>query len=209
MKISLLSIILFVSVATFLPAQTAKLKGHVLEVNTTAGVPEAWVALFRNDTMIAKTYADLDGVFEIRNLPIGKYNATAKAVGYRPTTAIGLVLELNRATFYDFRMKSALDTIKMEPIIWRFFSFGDSLGNFWCVDGLTNKKDSLGFRQGLWEERFLNYSDTTSGYRIGQVVCRGSYVDDIRSGKWTYYKPNGDTDRIEFYEKGKLVELKR
>lgn len=50
------------------------------------------------------------------------------------------------------------------------------------------------------------YDNTTMGVTVEEVTCR---FISIKTGEWIYYDLDGEVDKIEQYEKGKLCGLKR
>ncbi len=45
-------------------------------------------------------------------------------------------------------------------------------------------------------------------YKNGQTKYEGNYLHNLKDGKWVAYSKDGDTLRVEKYEKGKLLKLK-
>jgi len=211
MRNFLLSICITILTTASINAQTAVFKGIVFDAISKDSLQFVSITLFRNDTILAKTTTDSHGKFAIKNLPTGKYDSKAEIAGYA-------VLSVNRITFKDnetsivyYNLLTTLDDslAKVKGKELGFVLVCDSLGNSWCFDSSKNKKDSLGRKQGLWVERFMDYSHKRTKFKIGQVICEGSYRDNYKIGNWTYYTPNREfreVERIDVYENGKLIK---
>jgi hypothetical protein len=75
----------------------------------------------------------------------------------------------------------------------------------WTIDGSYNHKDFFGRKHGKWQELFMNYEDTISGYRIGQELWTGFYFKNKKDGVWKYFKHDNTIDKIETYKKGRRI----
>ena len=54
----------------------------------------------------------------------------------------------------------------------------------------------------------MNYKDSISGYRIGQVINEGFYKNDKKDSTWTYFDKEGKISKEEEYKDGKLIDCK-
>lgn len=205
MKTILFILILTIS-TLYVAGQTAIFKGVVCDKYHGDSLPFVSIIIFRNDTVFAKSQTDLNGKFEIKNIPAGKYSSKAMLVGYKTYIENGLSFQPNQVTIYNFQLGDGVVMTDNPKIEWRYFSISDSLGNTWCVDALTNKTDSLGKKQGLWKKYFMDYSDKKSGFSIGQIIYVGNYLNDKKEGKWLYFSADGTISKTEYYKNGKLIK---
>lgn len=195
-------------ISNFAYGQTGQFMGKVVDNADKYPIPGVTVTVFLRDTLVATTTTDFDGNFHIENLTVGIYDATAQGLGFKEEKINGLTIHKGQISFFDFVLfQIPIDSKKV--IVWKHISFRDSLGNFWCIDATTNQLDSLGRKQGLWEKRFMDYQDDTSGYKIGQLLWMGKYKDDKKDGEWTYYSPDGTIEKKEIYIDGHLIENKK
>lgn len=204
-----LTLSLFISLISplFSLAQNTHLSGMVVDKETEDLIPGVTIVLLQGDTAITATETNLDGHFEIDKIERGNYHLVARCIGYLDCVTPKLALS---PPLVQINIKMLPDPTDIPPIEvkWGHATFIDSLGNTYCVDLSKNQIDSAGLKQGLWTERFMNYADTLSGYRIGQKISEGEYVNDLKHGEWTYYLPNGAAARVEYYEEGVLKSVK-
>ncbi|WP_462280810.1 hypothetical protein [Salinivirga cyanobacteriivorans] len=55
----------------------------------------------------------------------------------------------------------------------------------------------------------MKRKDTFYNHRNGQTKNEGNYHHNWKHGKWIAYNKDGNTHRVETYEKRKLVDLKK
>ena len=76
-------IFIFLFVLSFdAQAQKAKISGLVTEENTKSPVIEAKVYLLQNKGIVKKTLTDVSGIYEINEVPFGKYEIQVISLGY-------------------------------------------------------------------------------------------------------------------------------
>ncbi|WP_421752680.1 carboxypeptidase-like regulatory domain-containing protein [Croceimicrobium sp.] len=202
MKNYLILLSLYFALPCFSFSQTLELKGLIIDSIEMNGIPMAKLRLIQDDSVFISSLTDFEGHFTIKNLKKGVYELHIQALGYKDwKSTIDLKLPVT-----NIQCKLTEDTFALEPhtINWGegFILIQDSLGNSFCIDGSKNQLDSLGMKQGPWVEYFMDYSDTNSPFTIGQKLGEGEYQNDKKQGKWIYFLPNGEIDRIEYFEDG-------
>jgi len=90
-----------------------RLKGTITD-ETGETVPFANIIIKKNDSIIAGSSSDFDGLYDINPLPPGTYNLEASCVGYEGFVLNHIVIPANRITFYDIKMKSG--TISLNEV---------------------------------------------------------------------------------------------
>tara|TARA_Y100001934_G_scaffold239637_1_gene293380 strand:+ start:78 stop:737 length:660 start_codon:yes stop_codon:yes gene_type:complete len=206
MKNYLILLSLYFALPSFSFSQTVELKGLIIDSIEMTGIPMAKLRLIQDDSVLISSLTDLEGHFTIKNLKKGVFEFQIQALFYKDwQSTIDLKLPVT-----NIQCKLTEDTFALETptINWGegFILIQDSLGNSFCIDGSKNQHDSLGMKQGPWVEYFMDYSDTNSLYAIGQKLWEGEYQNDKKHGKWIYYLPNGDIDRIEYFKDGLRFE---
>ena len=97
MKKSLFPIVLLILLSTiYLKAQSGRLSGTVVDIETTENIPFASVALFSADkgSPVKGTVSDNNGHFVIEEIPFGSYHLMISFIGYE--TDSSNVVEISR-----------------------------------------------------------------------------------------------------------------
>ncbi len=61
--------------------------------------------------------ADFDGYYVILNVPPGKYNLSASALGYHKKTVTGVSISIDQTTTIDFQLQSSVIELNQEVVI--------------------------------------------------------------------------------------------
>jgi hypothetical protein len=101
-KLRLFLIFLFICAISSVDAQTAILKGRVVDAKNNDGVPFANVVI-QNTTI--GTISDFDGNFELKDLKPGLYNLEASYIGYGSKTIFEVEVFNNRPTTVKFQLE--------------------------------------------------------------------------------------------------------
>lgn len=101
--------ILFVIYTSTSMAQSAILKGSVVDVKNNEGIPFANV--FIQNTTIGTT-TDLEGNFELTNLKAGLYNVEASFIGYSQKTIFEVEVFNNRPTTLKFELEEDAEQLQ-------------------------------------------------------------------------------------------------
>ena len=67
----------------------------------------------------------------------------------------------------------------------------------------TNAKGAIRFIKNDKDENL--HGKTTGFYKHGPIKYEGEYINNMKNGEWTYYKSDGNIDRIEKFENGKKI----
>jgi hypothetical protein len=87
------------------PTQT--IRGRILDAVTNAPIPSASIVLSGKTDGIA---SDTEGSFRLEKIAVGRYELTAKCIGYQSITLQNIVLESGKETVLDLKM-SASNTV--------------------------------------------------------------------------------------------------
>jgi hypothetical protein len=114
----LLTLFSFLVVAFAANAQNGEISGKVIDENG-EGVPVANVVLVDNKGVSSGrgTVTDFDGNYSIKPLTPGKYNLQVSYVGYGSQITQGVVVNADKATFIDIKLKKAANELKEVEII--------------------------------------------------------------------------------------------
>ena len=93
---------------------TQTLKGRIVDQISKSPVLGASVVVIGSDPLIGGT-TDLDGYFNIKNVPIGRYNIGLSSVGYESRTIPNVQIESGKEKFLSLEMVEAL--VEMEEIV--------------------------------------------------------------------------------------------
>jgi len=168
-------------------------------------IPFARVVLRGPDGSVDSTLTSFEGEFQFEELKAGAYQLDLDFIGFKSLKVFDLIIPdsvseryfvLQELTFPEVVVDYSLGSALIE----------DSLGNTWCVNLSKNQSDSLGRKQGVWVDYFMDYSDQESGFSIGQKLAEGTYLDDKKHGIWTFFNSEGEIDRVEEYEYGELIQ---
>lgn len=92
--------------------ETGTVKGKVIDAANRE--PLAFVSVTLTSES-GKTYgqsSDFDGLFEFKNIPSGKYTATAKYVGYQSSTVKNFVVNSGKVSVLDFKMQASQEVLE-------------------------------------------------------------------------------------------------
>ncbi len=108
-----LGVAMILGVATSLMAgTTGKIVGRVVDADTKEGLPGANVVI---EGTHMGTATDMDGYYVILNVPPGTYTIKASMLGYQSMVVKGVVVEADRTTEVNFRLKPTV--IKEKEIV--------------------------------------------------------------------------------------------
>ena len=88
-----------------LPAGT--LQGHVYDPSGEEVIDHATVTV-----STFSTETDVNGFYQIQNIPVGTYDVTCSKTGYQPGTATGVAITQNQTTTRNFNLQYQLDPPK-------------------------------------------------------------------------------------------------
>ncbi len=91
---------------------TGGIKGKVLDSETGGPLPFVNVVVEQSGRIVTGGSTDFDGKFFIKPLPAGTYDLKVKFVGYAPLQKSGVVVNADKITFTDMKMKSS--AVEME-----------------------------------------------------------------------------------------------
>ena len=80
------------------------LTGIVSDLGTSGPIPYATVIVFQDEIAVASAEADLDGFYQIPNLPSGTYDLKASAEGYEPVMETGFFVSPAEDNELDFAL---------------------------------------------------------------------------------------------------------
>ena len=179
---------------TLLFGQTGgTLKGKVLDELNGEGVAFANVQLEQNGSAIAKTVADVNGDFTIKQISPGKYDLKAMSIGYQAITVKDLIIENEKTTYQDLKLKLSAVEINEIAIV-------DYLIPLIDADTKSGSTVTREYFQTMPSKSINSVSATTSGVvnKSGFLKLRGSrsestayYID----GNPVYYFQNDNTEQ--------------
>lgn len=111
-KLLLLLMVLFSINDSFSQSPTGQIKGKVIEANNKLPIPFANV-LVVGTTIGAST--DMNGNFEIKNVPVGIYQLRASVIGYIPLIKNDVMVKPDKNTQVDFELISQV--IELENVV--------------------------------------------------------------------------------------------
>src|SRR4051812_15919467 len=95
---------------------TGTLSGHVSD-NTGAFVPKVNVKAVNTQTgAVREVVTNDDGYYSINFIPLGAYNVTVMATGFRSIEKRGVMIELNKTTVSDFALQIAAVTTEVNVV---------------------------------------------------------------------------------------------
>ncbi len=107
-------VLCFLSFASIGQQLTQTLKGRIVDQVSKSPVIGATVVVQGTDPIIGGT-TDVDGYFNIKNVPIGRATIVVSSVGYEQRTVPNIVIESGKEKFLNLDMVEAL--IEMEEVV--------------------------------------------------------------------------------------------
>ncbi|NVK04037.1 MAG: hypothetical protein HWD92_04415 [Flavobacteriia bacterium] len=197
-KIVLLFFLVF-AISSSLLAQGNRLVCVAMDTLLQESIFQAKIELYQNEQLIAEQESDFDGMVVFENLQPGLYTGTIdnQLNYYRGSIQLDFKGDSDTIIIPMGQPKPAPPHLEID---WQGHAlFSDSLGNVWCIDLSINQVDSLDRKQGFWRYYFNDYTDTTSGFSIGQTTSEGNYSDGRKTGTWTYFNPDGTIEKTIEY----------
>ncbi len=114
MKLRLLLLSVLVLYTFGFGGNTGKIAGVIKDLTT--GEPLVGANVFIEGTKQGAA-ANIDGYYVILNIPPGKYNLAASALGYHKKTITGVSISIDQTTTIDFQLQSAVVELKDEVVI--------------------------------------------------------------------------------------------
>jgi len=115
----LLLVVFAVLAANGVFAQSATLKGTVIDKATGEPIPFANVVVLTSadGTQLGGTSGDIDGNYTIKPIPPGKWTVMARVVGYNPLQINGVVLKADKVEFMNLEMTSKTEQLEEVQIV--------------------------------------------------------------------------------------------
>lgn len=112
MKRTMIGLLLGLSMIYASSAQmlTQTIRGQVLDETSEYSLPGATVILLETNPLLGAT-TDVNGYFEIKNVPLGRYQAVATYVGYEPFSLSDIVVHSGKSTFLSIKLKESLEQL--------------------------------------------------------------------------------------------------
>ena len=101
---TLYALVALAMVTTTAFAASGKLTGKVVDAKT--GEPIVGASVSINGTQLGAA-VDIDGIYNILNIPPGTYDVTVTGVGYTKTTVRGVLINTNLTTYQNFSVEPA------------------------------------------------------------------------------------------------------
>ena len=88
-------------------AFTQTIKGRIIDADSKGTIPGATVLLLGTDPAIG-TASDLDGMFRIENIPVGRQSLQVTFVGYEPVTLHNLSLNSGKELYVEIEIRESI-----------------------------------------------------------------------------------------------------
>lgn len=102
----ILYVVLGLSFASSLLAQSGSIKGKVTDAKNGEPVPFANVVVQRNGNQITGTITDENGQYTLKPVPAGRFTVIASSVGYQKKQINGVLVNVDKIRFLDIKMGS-------------------------------------------------------------------------------------------------------
>ncbi|RLD90154.1 MAG: hypothetical protein DRJ09_05095 [Bacteroidetes bacterium] len=93
------------------------LKGIITDQETGEPIPFVNIIVYKEGKMIAGSTSDFDGRYTIKPIKSGSYDIRATFIGYNDLEMKGVVLNANKITFQDFKMKESNELLEEVQIV--------------------------------------------------------------------------------------------
>lgn len=111
-------IIVFLLLLPVSPAMGQVLRGTVQDIVTGEPLPGATVSVVGQKDLVA--VADANGVFEMKNVPVGRYNVESHHVGYESKSIVEVLVSGSKETVLKFQLRELvgqMDEVTVRPIV--------------------------------------------------------------------------------------------
>lgn len=106
--------IIFTSGVLIAQQPTSSIRGRVLDADSESPVGFATVTIPGTDPQIG-VFTDDDGKFEIKDIPVGRYELHAVMLGYEPAVLSGVLVISGKVQYVEIKMKEAVH--EMEAVV--------------------------------------------------------------------------------------------
>jgi len=165
----------FLSVTAFSQQPTQVIRGNVIDEDSKMPVPFATVIILDTDP-IKGTTTDIDGNFNIKNVPVGRYDLQVSFIGYEPIIIKEITVSSSKETFVNVSMKEnvfALDGIVIKPKINK----EKSLNSMATVSArMLSVEEAKRYAGGFDDPARLasSFAGVASGVSNNAIVIRGN-----------------------------------
>lgn len=109
--------LLFIFISHTSLSQLGTLKGTVKDKATNEPIPYATIILELNGSTIAGASSDYNGNYIIKGIEPGVYDLKVTFVGYKTSFTEGIVISMDKITFYDVKMESTVEMLEEVLIV--------------------------------------------------------------------------------------------
>jgi len=90
---------------------TQTIRGRVVDKQTLTPLPGASIMLENTDPLIG-TITDDEGLFKLTNVPIGRYNISAKFMGYQSVTLPDILVSTGKEVILDVQLNESVEQVE-------------------------------------------------------------------------------------------------
>ncbi len=171
------SIFLLVLITVPLLAQTGKIAGTVVDAQTGEAVIGCNI-IVEGTSMGAA--ADINGKYQITNVPVGKYNLVFSSIGYAKKTVTGVIINTDEVTKIDLTLET--ESFQTEDVVVTAKAVQNTEASL-----LIKRQKSANVSDAVSSEQFKKTGSSNAADAVKQVV--GASVVD---GKYVFVRGLGD-----------------
>lgn len=109
------TVLFFLSSFSFSQNLTQTIRGKVIDKEAKSELPAANIILLKDSTQIAGTAADMNGIFRMENIPVGRYSLKAFYLGYQSFVISDIIVSSAKEVILNIEMEES--AMKMEEVV--------------------------------------------------------------------------------------------
>lgn len=170
------------SVISYSQTLTQTIRGQVVDQQTGISIPGATIVLMDSDPIIGTT-TDMDGFFQLDNVPVGRQTLQVTFIGYDPIVARDILINSGKETVLNLEMVEAVTQLK-EAVVKAERNPEKPLNEMATVSARTFSVDEATRFAGALNDparMAANYAGvTTSGDLRNDIVVRGNSPANVQ-----------------------------
>lgn len=105
---------LFLSSAVIVTAQepTQTIRGRVIDIDSKSTLIGAAISVYKDTLLIKGATTDVDGLYRIDDVPVGRYTLVASYIGYEKIVLPNIVLNSGKEFIRDFELEESVTNMK-------------------------------------------------------------------------------------------------
>ncbi len=100
------------ALSTMAQEPTQTIRGQVIDIDTKSTLIGAAITVYEDTILVKGATTDIDGIYRIDNVPVGRYTLVASYIGYEKIVLPNIVLNSGKEFIHDFELEESITNMK-------------------------------------------------------------------------------------------------